>query len=112
MERNGLRTLLVRNHFLVTYSVDSGLVFQNISSGLTTMVRGLPERTKFGLTYIEALDSYFLFGGLDNKRQYCNDLWQIKNDVAEKKHGKNFPEPRASCSLLPMAKGFGIYGGA
>ncbi len=110
-ERHGLRTLLVKNEFVVVYPSDSGLVFQNVTSGHTTVVTDLPQRTKFGITYNTDLDSYFLFGGLDEKRNFSNDLWQIKNGRSEKLVGKNPPSPRASCSLVPTRAGFILYGG-
>ncbi len=112
MERDRLWTLLVKNDFIVIYPADSGVVFQNITTGHTTVVKDLPKRSKFGITYNANLDSYFLFGGLDEKRNFSNDLWQIKNGLSEKLHGGNPPSPRAANSMLPTANGFILYGGA
>ena len=108
---DGLRTLVVKNSFEVVYPSDSGLTFQNVTTGIITVVKDLPKRTKFGITYNANLDSYFLLGGLDEKENLSNDLWQIKNGRSEKLIGQDFPSPRASCSLLPTAKGFILYGG-
>ena len=110
-ERHGLRTLLVKNEFVVVYPSDSGLVFQNVNTGDKTLVNDLPSRTKFGITYSENLDSYFLFGGMDEKRNFSNDLWRIKNGRSEKLVGGNPPSPRASCSLVPTHNGFILFGG-
>ncbi len=110
--RDGLRTLPVKNDVVVVYPSDSGIVIQNITTGNKTVVKGLPKRTKFGIIYNANLDSYFLFGGLDEKRNFINELWQIKNGLSEKLTEENPPSPRASCHLLPTTKGFILYGGA
>src|SRR5690606_41999102 len=55
-------------------SSDSGHVFQNISMGQTTTVTNLSKLTKYAITYHPHLDSYFLFGGLDEERNFSNDL--------------------------------------
>jgi hypothetical protein len=112
MKRDRLWSLLVKKDFIVIYASDSGLVFQNITNGHTTVVKDLPKRSKFGITYNANLDSYFLFGGLDEKRNFSNDLWQIKNGLSEKLHGDNPPSPRAANSMLATANGFILYGGA
>jgi len=111
VEDDVLRTLVVKNCFIVIYLSDSGFVFQNVTTGLISVVKDLPKRTKCGITYNANLDSYFLFGGLDEKRNFSNDLWQIKNGRVKKLIGQDSPSPRASCSLLPTAKGFILYGG-
>lgn len=108
---DGLRTLLVKNDFVVVYPADSGLVFQNVSTGQATTVKELPKRSKYGLTYHSQLGSYFLFGGMDETRNFSNDLWRIKDGLAQKVTAENLPSPRASCSLLPTAQGLLLYGG-
>ena len=112
IEKGRLWSLLVKNDFIVIYASDPGLVFQNITTGHTTVVRDLPKRSKFGITYNANLDSYFLFGGLDEMRNFSNDLWQINNGVSKKINGGSPPSPRAANSLLPTANGFILYGGA
>ncbi len=111
-ERDRIWPLLVKNDFIVIYTSDSTLVFQNISSGHTTVVKDLPKRSKFGITYNENLDSYFLFGGLDEKTNFSNDLWQIKNGLSKKLYVSNPPSPRAANSMLSTVNGFILYGGA
>jgi hypothetical protein len=111
-EAEGLRALLVKKDIIAVYYSDSGLVFKRLSTGHTLTVKGLPRRTKYGITYNPNLDSYFLFGGMDEKNNLSNDLWQIKNDLAEKIVSTNVPSPRASCSLLSTGEGFILYGGA
>lgn len=110
-EIQGLRTLLVKNEFVVIYPSDSGLVLQNISTGQKIVVKDLPNRTKFGITYNANLDSYFLFGGLDEKRNFSSDFWRIKNGLLEKIIDGGAPSPRASCNLVPTTNGFILYGG-
>jgi hypothetical protein len=112
IERDRLWSLLVKNDFVVVFASDSGLVFLNITNGHTTIVKDLPNRSKFGITYNSNLDSYFLFGGLDEKNNFTNELWQIKNGLSEKIHGGSPPSPRAANSMLPTANGFILYGGA
>lgn len=112
MEMNGLRPVIVKNDFVLVYPSDTGLVFQNITSNHITVIKDLPKRTKFGITYNANLDSYFLFGGLDEKRNFSNDFWQIKNGLPTKLIVESPPSPRASLNLLPAANGFILYGGA
>lgn len=111
-ERDRVWSLLVKNDVVVIFTSDSGLVFQNITTGHTAVVKDLPKRSKFGITYNANLDSYFLFGGLDEKRNFSNDLWKIRNGLSEKLYGGNPPSPRAAYSMLPTATGFILYGGA
>lgn len=105
------RVLLVKGDFIIVYLDSEGLVFKNITSGKTNTVKDLQKRTKYGLTYTPALDSYFLFGGTDEMDIFSNDLWHIKNGLATKIVNEEAPSPRASCRLLPTAKGFILYGG-
>ncbi|HNR08794.1 MAG TPA: hypothetical protein PKM27_15855 [Saprospiraceae bacterium] len=108
---DGVRTLVVEDCFVVIYPYDSGFVFQNVTNGEISVVKDLPKRTKFGITYNHNLVSYFLFGGIDESRNLSNDLWQIREGQPEKLSTQDSPAPRASCSLLPIAKGFILYGG-
>lgn len=108
----GFRTLFVENCFVLIYPSDSGFVFQNITTGIITVVNRLPKRTKFGITYNAHLGSYFLFGGLDEQRNFSNGLWQITDGRAKELILPNCPSQRASCSLLPTAGGFILYGGS
>lgn len=110
-ERDGLQTLLVKNEIVVVCPSDSGLVFQNINTGAVSVVRDLPVRTKFAVTYNLNLDCYFLFGGLDEKRNFTNDLWKIRKGAIQKLNDTNVPSPRASCSMVPTSTGFILYGG-
>ena len=111
-ETDRLWSLLVKNDLMVIYSSDSGLVFQNITTGHKEVVKDLPKLSKFGITYNAKLDSYFLFGGLDEKRNFSNALWRIKNGRSEKLNGGNPPTPRAANSMLSTPNGFILYGGA
>ena len=110
-ERDGVRSLIVQKDLVLVYPSDSGLTFQNLTTGHITVVRDLPKRTKFGITYSAHTDSYFLFGGLDEKRNLSNHFWQIKNGFPTKITVENTPSPRASFKLLPTAKGLILYGG-
>lgn len=97
--------------YALVYSTDSGLVFKNMSTGVTNVVKNMPKRSKYGLAYSKKEKAYFLFGGLDAKRSFLGELWLIRNGVAQKMDASGGPSARASSHMVAAGQQVLVYGG-